>query len=442
MAYCRQKDISESQLTEFQREYRHKSPIWWYSCETFLYSTLNKALALLDVETMAKLGFFIRHLHRQLQQMHKKQSSAFKKEFVVYRGRGVTKANIDHLVSTKGGLLSFNNFLSTSKELNVSMEFIQRNLMKHKDNLGVLFVMTINPSKLSRLSTLYALIDEYSAIPSEQEILFSMHTVFRVEEVSQFADNERLYKVHLTLTDENDPQLLVLTQYMRKEIKGFGWHRLGQLMLKVGHFRQAEEYYNRLLKNAINRRDEAVYLNMLGRAKHYQGQYETAVSYYEKSLELGRQYFGEYHSELATYHNNIGLLYDNIGVYTKALEHYEKSCKIYEKTVSSDDPSLATAYGNIGSTYMNSGQYSKALESYEKSRELLEKILPSNHPALATCFNNTGLLFVHMGKYSKALEYYDKANRIYQIALPSKLDHFYKHIYEEKLSQMHHPRGS
>ena len=77
-----------------------------------------------------------------------------------------------------------------------------------------------------------------------------MHTVFRVDDIKQMSANTRRWEVQLTLTDDNDPQLAGLMKYMKKELCGStGWHRLGDLMLKVGHFNQAEELYNQLLEN-------------------------------------------------------------------------------------------------------------------------------------------------------------------------------------------------
>ena len=68
--------------------------------------------------------------------------------------------------------------------------------------------MTIDPEKVSiSSSTPFAFIDHESAIPSEQEILFSMHTVFRTENIQQMKDEKRIFEVQLTLTDDNDPQL-------------------------------------------------------------------------------------------------------------------------------------------------------------------------------------------------------------------------------------------
>ena len=215
---------NENELKDFESRYHQKSPIWWYTCEIFLYGMLNPALRSLEMETMAKLGFVIRNLHQQLDQLHKEQLNDFKKKFVVYRDQGFNKEDFQRLDNNKGGLLSFNSFLSTSKLQKVSMDFIERNLIKYPEDVGVLFIMTFDPEKVSiSSSTPFALIDHVSAIPSEQEILFSMHTVFRIETIQPMKDKKGVYEVQLTLTDDNDPQLTGFAQRMREELTGSGW---------------------------------------------------------------------------------------------------------------------------------------------------------------------------------------------------------------------------
>ncbi|CAF4333312.1 unnamed protein product, partial [Rotaria magnacalcarata] len=100
----------------------------------------------------------------------------------------------------------------------VGMEFVERTMKKNPDVVGVIFIMTIDQSKLSTSNTPFAKIDEHSAIPSEQEILFTMHTVFHVVEMKQTAKNNRLWEVQLTITDDNDPQLSTLTNRIKEEI--------------------------------------------------------------------------------------------------------------------------------------------------------------------------------------------------------------------------------
>ncbi|CAF3341093.1 unnamed protein product [Rotaria socialis] len=112
--FCQQQKIHEKDIDVFKRNYYEKSAVWWYTKEFFLYGMLNRALRMLDMEVMTKFGFFIRRLHIELKQLHQKQLADFQKVFTVYRGQGLSQQDFQHLVDTKGGLLSFNNFLSTS----------------------------------------------------------------------------------------------------------------------------------------------------------------------------------------------------------------------------------------------------------------------------------------------------------------------------------------
>ncbi|CAF4740038.1 unnamed protein product [Rotaria sp. Silwood1] len=418
--YGRQQQVSESQLVYFKRKYHRKSPIWWYTYECFLYGMLNKALRLLDMEAMIKMGFFIRNLHRQLEQVHKEQSDTYRETFIVYRGQGLAQQDFNHLVDTKGGLLSFNNFLSTSKRQKEAMRFVEDALRKYEHNVGVLFIMTIDPSNVSASNTPFALIDDYSAFPQEQEILFSMHTVFRVGEIQQTVHNSRLWEVHLTLTDDNDPQLAALTRRIHGELYGStAWHRLGHLMLKLSRLSQAEEVYNELLKNSSSDSDKADIYNMLGWLKTDQGHLKEAASFYEKSLKINQDVLPEDHPSLASLYSNIGQVYGDMGDYPKALEFYEKDLEITTKALPANHPDLATSYTNIGFAYKNMGDYSKALEFYEKALEIDEKTLPPNHPHLAISYNNIGEVYNSMNDYSKALEFYDKALKIKEKSLPS-----------------------
>ncbi|CAF1554841.1 unnamed protein product, partial [Rotaria sp. Silwood1] len=60
----------------------------------------------------------------------------------------------------------------------------------------------------------------------EEEILFSMHAVFRIGEVRKLDNNRALYQVDLKLTSDDDPQLRELTDFIRQEVDGTGWRRI------------------------------------------------------------------------------------------------------------------------------------------------------------------------------------------------------------------------
>ncbi|CAF4713218.1 unnamed protein product, partial [Rotaria socialis] len=127
----------------------------------------------------------------------------------------------------------------------------------------------------------------------------------------------------------------------KQEIDGRGWRRMGKLMLQVGHFDQAEELYNELLENASDDSDRAIIYHHLGWLKDKQGEYQQAVTFYEKDLEISQKTLSADDPELATMYNNIGAVYNNMGEYSKALEYYEKSIKIKEKSLPPTHPHLA-----------------------------------------------------------------------------------------------------
>ncbi|CAF1205064.1 unnamed protein product, partial [Rotaria magnacalcarata] len=244
--------------------------------------------------------------------------------------------------------------------------------------------MAIDPSKISTSITPFAMIETHSAFPQEQEILFTMHTVFRIVEITQTPSNSRIWEVQLNITDESDPQLAGLTNRIKEEVRGpTGWHRMGKLMLEVGHFDQAEELYNELLQGASTDSDRAHIYHQLGWLKDDQGKYPAAVKFYEKSLEIKRKTLPEDDASLAPTYSNIGEVYHNMGEYSKALEYYEKSLKIYQISLPPTHPWLATSYSNIGRVYSSMGEYSKALEYYEKDIASKKISLPANHPDLA-----------------------------------------------------------
>ncbi|CAF4579711.1 unnamed protein product [Rotaria magnacalcarata] len=99
---------------------------------------------------------------------------------------------------------------------------------------------------------------------------------------------------------------------------------MGKLMLKVGHFDQAEELYNELLKGASDDSDRGHIYHQLGKLKNRQGKYPEAIKFYEKSLKIERKTLPEDDASLAPTYSNIGGVYRNMGEYSKALEYYEK----------------------------------------------------------------------------------------------------------------------
>ncbi|CAF4481408.1 unnamed protein product, partial [Rotaria sp. Silwood2] len=382
-------------IDEFALDYKSNldeknKPIWWYTRNCFTYEMLNKALRTLHVETLLKMGIYIRDLHRNIKKLHSEQSSETHgppTTFTVYRGQTMLKEDFENKIK-QGGLISFNNFLSTSDDRKVALRFIPKGSQSTDNNTSrVLFEMAINRSISSAP---FARIDKFSYFKTEKEILFSMHSVFRVQQVTEIEDSGiRLCQVKLTLTTENDDeQLNALTRRMREEVGGTGWGPMCSLLWKLGENETAEKLCRMLLEQASDETARAAGYHNLGLFKSDQGKYNEAVQFYQKALVLEEKTLLPNHPDLAYSYNNIGNVYDKMGEYSKALSSYERSLEIRKIALPPNHPDLAMSYGNIGNVYDEMGEYSKALSSYERSLEIRKIALPPNHPDLASSYGN------------------------------------------------------
>jgi Tfp pilus assembly protein PilF len=423
-AHCRNSladnEIELKNVRKFERRYRDDTSIWWYTCESFLYPMLNRALRVLDVNMIMRMGFFISNLHRHIKQLHVEQfvGKNFDKSFIVYRGQGMSKTDFEQMTKTEGGLMSFNNFLSTSRNRKVSLSFAHR-AVKNPDLVGILFVMAINPAIST---TPFASISDISYYKDkEDEMLFSMHTVFRIGEITSIDENHRLFQVQLTLTSDNDKDLRMLTDRIRQETfpNDHGWFRLGLVLLKMGHSDESQQVYEILLEQTITETAKAPIYNQLGLIKNRQERYEEALVFYEQSHEIYKRTLPPNHPDLAISYNNIGLVYSNLNEYSKALLSYKEALRIREESLPSNHPDLAASYNNIGILYRKMGEYPEALLFYEKALDIQQQSLPPTHPNLGSSCNNIGMVYEHMGNYSMAHSFYERAVDNGKHSLPS-----------------------
>ena len=430
--YCRKllKDNGKQLecVNEFARDYRQHTPIWWYTRNCFLYPMLNRALRTMNADLMIKLGFFIGDLHRHIGQLHQAQfgNDSSRQHFTVYRGQGMDKKAFNKMQANKDGLLSFNSFLSTSKNLSISHAFAMTALADAQLT-GVLFVMHIDPTQSS---TSFASVDDVSYFRNEEnEVLFSMHTVFRIGEITSMGGDARLAQVHLNLVSDKHNDLYQLIDYVRMETfpNCSGWDRLGAVLWKMGESAKALQVYEIQLDQETKDSAKAPLYNQMGVMKQEQGAYAEAILYYEKSIKIEERQIPRNDLSLASSYNNIGSVYNSMGDYPKALSSYEKALTIQLQSLPSTHPHVAGSYNNIGSVYNRMGDYPKALSFYEKALAIRLQSLPPTHPDLAGSYGNMGLLYENMGSYSKAHSYFSLAMDMAERSLPVNHPSIQKH---------------
>ncbi len=136
--------------------------------------------------------------------------------------------------------MSFNNFLSTSKDREVSLGFARR------------------------------------ALPNQD-----------------MGKNHRLFRVELILTSDNDQDLRRLTDRIREETfpDQRGWARLGLVLLKIGQSEKVQQVYEILLEQATEKSVKAPIYNRLEYITDELREYQEAITLYEKSPEIEEKLF-------------------------------------------------------------------------------------------------------------------------------------------------------
>ncbi|CAF3473271.1 unnamed protein product [Rotaria sp. Silwood2] len=363
----------------------------------------------------------------------------------VYRGQGMSCEHFNQLQT--GGLLSMNYFMSTSTDKNTALKFIEQALSKTSENQAVLFEMNINVK--NSIKPFYD-ISQLSFYKGENEVLFSMATVFRIKSIQQTAN--RTWYIHLILVEEEDTELKILTEHIRKEIDTTNdLLALGTLMAKMSEYKKAKTYYEYLLKDlpsdklqvlALYRNITAVHISLdnIDEAAKYQNKV------FEILLEILMENFGDNRDEVRNFikktsidkileivqednHNEIlnsikkSFETELIPLPEKNPGNVESSNKIEGdqmieqllKVMTSVDqlPKVVPSCNNIASFLNN-----QADTNIDQLLELSLQILPENHQKRVTIYNQIGIVRQSQGNYIEALDYFNKAFEIQVKLLP------------------------
>ena len=413
--YLRQKFAGDScklqtiDNLETSKGYHSQQPIFWYTSEPIFYEVPNEALRDQDVETIIRLGPHLHGLHHDIERLYREQSNdPTSQPSTVYRGQAMSRATLDRLKANKSSLLSFNCFLSTSTEPSLGEFFADSNAMRSSDQntVAVLFEIHIDTS---RNGSPFALIDKLSLHKDEEEVLFSMHTIFRLKKIEPKVDNDRIWLIELELTDENDEQFKKITEVFRKQLH-YGLpsrHRIAALLKQLIHEDLALKLYEELLELANSEEEKALLYGRIGSIKSNKGHYleakpllERAISMYEHSIIRSEERTFLTSEHAAEIYSAMGTLYCRSNGINKALDFYMKAMMT--------DPTVLETYLNTATVLRKMGQYSKALWYCQRVLDRVEDY-PEDHPDLAVTYDKIADMHMMLDENGEALNYYTKA---------------------------------
>jgi tetratricopeptide (TPR) repeat protein len=163
-----------------------------------------------------------------------------------------------------------------------------------------------------------------------------------------------------------------------------GYNSLGCFRYEHGQFDAAIDYYRKGLEVDPNYPDTR---NNLGAVLVKCGRFAEAIVYCQKTVELKPGY--------AEAHCNLGAALAGCGRFADAIAQYQIALEI--------DPDYAEAHANLGSALASQGQVDAAIAQFEKAAEIKPRYAEA-HYDLGNCLFGRGQTDAAIAHYEKALE--------------------------------------
>jgi tetratricopeptide (TPR) repeat protein len=305
-------------IDEFQHEYEPNYAISWYIKCSFLYRIINHALRTQNMCVLYKFRYFIKDLHDQFQLQLTQSINHWKG--TVYRGECLSMENLEEY--SVGCNVMYNSYLPASFCKKVALAFTS-SVPNKSDFKSVLFRIDIDTDSPS--SYCFACIADTNRMKDEEEVLFSIGTIFRINSIIDETDSGGPYIIDLTLdTDEKLPKLATVMQYYSKEL--YGWSQIGQLLLQMGNYTRAQQFFQVLLERGNRDEDQAAcadILHQLGYTFHRNNDFDRALRFYKQAVQLSQESIEHMRALVATYYN-IGSIYRQQKNYELSIEFFEK----------------------------------------------------------------------------------------------------------------------
>ena len=173
-----------------------------------------------------------------------------------------------------------------------------------------------------------------------------------------------------------------------------------------GNYNQALSYFQKSLKLKEEIGDKqgiASSYSNISSIYHDQGNNEQALVYLQKGLKINEEMGNK--KGIGYSYNNIGMVLRDQGNYELALSYFQNGLLINEEI--GDKQGMASLYLNIGFMYELQGNYDQAWSYFQKSLILKKEI--GDKRGMASSYINLGLLSLKQENYIKSLSYGEKA---------------------------------
>ncbi len=209
-----------------------------------------------------------------------------------------------------------------------------------------------------------------------------------------------------------------------KKLLALIFYKTGRAHFEQDHIERAIEEYlqsKRLFEEARSPRDLIYVLSELGTLHIFAADYKKAKEYSEQSLALAGSLNGSEPAAampdeygIAFARSNLGQVAKWEGDYDTAITHFQKSLELWKELRRRgfwSAGNMVDALGEIGHVYQAMGDHLQAFNYLSQAMEIAKTLLNRNR--VAGVLNDIGVLYIEQGDYLKASESLNRSLRIF-----------------------------
>ena len=188
---------------------------------------------------------------------------------------------------------------------------------------------------------------------------------------------------------------------------GYGYLNIGVIHFETKHYENAIKNYQKALpifKNNNNKIGEAGVYSNLGNVLDKKLEFDAALQYHKKSLEMRLKIYGPDHPLIADDYNNIGLIYSRQKNYKASIKYHADALRIRKLNYGESSFQVADSYENLAIVYKESEDFERSEENYLKALQIRNTIFNGKHFRIADMMLGVATLYVKKKELDKALK--------------------------------------
>jgi len=155
-------------------EYKKEDILNRYTQPSFLYKIVNNCLRVATCDSIQYSRLLLKDIEEAIREQYQEKSKHF--NGLLYRGTYLSEEEWSNLKANLNQEIEMHGFLSTSKDKNTAVQFIQNDLVKRA------LITIVVPKGPNEEEQGFADVEEFSYFPGEKEILFNVRSRFTVLE--------------------------------------------------------------------------------------------------------------------------------------------------------------------------------------------------------------------------------------------------------------------